>query len=93
MNRHDPRLAVMPPADFEASLQRLGLNHSSAARWMGADRRSIVRWATGVIPIPSTIKLMLQLAESLHDLGAPVPGAAQALRRRGRQPAVAIPAE
>ena len=70
----DIRLAVMPAEEFRASLERLGITQRAAAIWMGVDKRSVGRWANGVQPVPPQIKLLLQLAESIKQLGRPVEG-------------------
>jgi len=49
----------MTPDAFRAELTRLGLSQVKAGKVLGADERTVRRWASGVVQIPRSVALLL----------------------------------
>jgi hypothetical protein len=54
----------MTKTQFGAALDRLGLTQVGAARLFGYDERTIRRWASGELPVPRIIEVVLYLIET-----------------------------
>lgn len=63
----------MTHTDLRASLARLGLTQTGAARLVGVSPREMRRWIAGDRAIPETVARLMHLAED-------VPGAMDRLR-------------
>lgn len=46
-----PRKVGMTPTAFKRLLKEAGVNHSEAARLLGVDRRTVIRWLRGEVTI------------------------------------------
>lgn len=51
----------MTPKRFEDCLSDLGLNKTSAARFLGYDVRTVRRWAKGHAAVPKAVAMLLEL--------------------------------
>ena len=51
----------MTPDELRAQLDRLGLTQVGAARLLDVDERTVRRWATGNVPIPRAVEMLLPL--------------------------------
>lgn len=49
----------MTPDELRAELARLGLSQARAGNVLGADGRTVRRWAAGAVPIPRAVALLL----------------------------------
>lgn len=56
----------MSPDQLIATLKRLGLSQSGAARILEVDPRTVRRWVAGDGPIPKTVEMALLWIESQH---------------------------
>lgn len=50
----------MTPDALRAHLDRLGLTQVGAARLLEVDARTVRRWATGDVPIPKAVEMLLE---------------------------------
>lgn len=57
----------MTPEQLIATLARLGLSQSGAARVLEVDPRTVRRWVAGDGPIPKTVEMALLWIESQQD--------------------------
>lgn len=57
----------MSPDQLIATLKRLGLSQSGAARILEVDPRTVRRWVAGDGPIPKTVEMTLLWIESQQD--------------------------
>jgi DNA-binding transcriptional regulator YiaG len=58
----------MTKHEFREAVERLEMNQSQAAGFLGVTQGSVSRWATGVNPIPGPVAKALMLAlEALED--------------------------
>lgn len=61
-----PVLARNPtPAAIRATLVRLNLSQTRAARLLGVDARTVRRWIAGDIPVPVPVCRLLGAAEAV----------------------------
>lgn len=76
----------MTPAEFQAALAKLNLTPGALAKALGADNRTVRRWATGGKAIPETVAA--QVAEMVKAGGVTPEMAAelQASRPKETQP-------
>ncbi len=65
----------MTPAEVRASLARLGLSQSKAARVIGVNPRTVRNWCAEPqrAPVPAYIRLLLRLMELCRDGWNPPP--------------------
>lgn len=49
----------MTPDELRAELARLGLSQTGAARALRVNEKTVRRWATGEIPVPFAVALLL----------------------------------
>lgn len=49
----------MTPDTLRIELTRLGLSQVGAARLLDVDERTVRRWATGEIPVPQAVAMLL----------------------------------
>lgn len=54
----------MTPADLRATLARLGLPQTGAAKLLGVEARQVRRWLAGEVPVPVLVCRVLRLMES-----------------------------
>ena len=53
-------MAAMTPAAYRATLAGLGISQARLSRLLDADKSTPNRWATGAVPVPRAIVLLLQ---------------------------------
>lgn len=53
----------MTPAELRATLSRLGLPQTGAAKLLGVDGRTVRRWIAGEIPVPELVARVLRAAK------------------------------
>jgi transcriptional regulator with XRE-family HTH domain len=51
----------MTAAQFRAALEALDLSHARAGKVLGADRRTVLRWATGERAVPPQVQKLIRL--------------------------------
>lgn len=54
----------MNPSDYRAALAALGLTQAAFGRLLALDKATPNRWATGAVPVPRSVALLLQLLAS-----------------------------
>lgn len=55
----------MTPAEYRATLDRLGLSHKRAAELIGVSRQTSHSWEAGTYPVPPWLPVMLRLIEEV----------------------------
>jgi len=64
----------MTSKDYRATLDALGLSQARLGRLLETDKSTPSRWATGAVPVPRSVALLLRLMErgamTIEDLEA-----------------------